>query len=449
MGMLPLKSTLPLRTGLRRLSLKQRLGLGMGIITLPLLLIAMGGYGLFQYAVEALEESHEDVQHEMLPVVRLQALLLQAQMPANDYLIHGHSDERGKFEQLRKAVHEAYARVFAEPFEHSEKRTFLQRSKDAWLAGERLSAEIFALPDPVGSPAGAEIMVRMDERIQAASEQLTLVTELALSELSAQYALVHRLNVRLSVILIVFLAVVTLAALVGLSLVRHWIFAPLEELRAAAEQFGAGNLAHRIPVHGKDEIDQVAETFNHMAATLAQDRHVLHELAVHDQLTGLFNVREFHRLLELEITRTQRYARTLAVLMIDIDFFKAINDRHGHPAGDVVLRNVAERIRVSLRPNDVSARYGGEEFIVLLPETDAAGAQAMAERLCAAVRATPVRVNAAVQPAVTVSVGFAVYPLDADALADLITQADRALYAAKHTGRDRCCGADHCAALEP
>lgn len=431
--------------GLRHLSLKQRLGLGMGIIIVPLLLIAMGGYILFQYAVETLETSHEEIQNEMMPVVRLQELLLLAQMPANDYLIHGQANERDKFARYRKAVNAAFERVFAAPFEKAEKRAFVQRAWDSWQAGERLSNQIFALADPVGNRSGAELMMQLDERLQAASDQLKLVTELALSELSGQHDLVHQLNLQLSVILVVFLAMVTLVVFIGLYLVRQWIFAPLEQLRTAAEQIGTGNLAHRIPVHGSDEIDQVAETFNHMAATLAQDRQILHDLAVHDQLTGLFNVREFHRLLDLEITRAQRYAHPLAVLMIDIDHFKAVNDQYGHPAGDVVLRNVAERIRVSLRPNDVSARYGGEEFIVLLPETDAAGAQAMGERLCAAVRAAAVRVSADVQPAITVSVGYAVYPRDVTEESELTIIADRALYAAKRGGRDRCCGPEHIA----
>lgn len=441
MGMWPVDlSRFPALLGLRRFSLKQRLGLGLGIIIVPLLLIAMSGYVLFQYAVASLESSHEEMQHQMMPVLRLQELLLLAQMPANDYLIHGHDDERGKFAALRQAIDAAYAKVLKAPFEQPEKRDFILKSRASWQTGLSLSEEILALSTPIGNRAGAELMIRMDERMQTASEQLGLITELGLADLAGKHAMIHQLNLQLSVILIIFLAVVTLAVFIGLSLVRDWIFAPLEQLRAAAEQYGAGNLAHRIPVHAEDEIDKVAMTFNQMAATLAQDRQILHELAVHDQLTGLFNVREFHRLLDLEITRAQRYGRSLAVLMIDIDFFKAINDQYGHPAGDVVLRNVAERIRVSLRPSDVSARYGGEEFIVLLPESDAAGAQAMAERLCAAVRASAVRVSPEIQPPVTVSIGFALYPQDGAADADLIAGADRALYAAKRAGRNRCCG---------
>jgi len=190
-------------------------------------------------------------------------------------------------------------------------------------------------------------------------------------------------------------------------------------------------------VTSSDEIGSVARTFNEMAAALSRDRDILHKLSIHDPLTGLLNRKEFQRLLELEITRSQRHGRTMAVLMIDIDYFKIINDRYGHPAGDTVLRSVADRILSALRPNDLVARYGGEEFIVMLTETDETGATAIAERLCTQVRATPFDVTPVIQPIVTVSVGVAVYPHDADSLQGLTEAADKAMYGAKAAGRDR------------
>jgi two-component system, cell cycle response regulator len=175
-----------------------------------------------------------------------------------------------------------------------------------------------------------------------------------------------------------------------------------------------------------------------MALALKHDRDILRNLSSHDQLTGLLNRREFQRLLDLEITRSQRHGRVLALLLIDLDYFKSVNDRYGHPAGDAVLKCAADRFAAALRPNDLVARYGGEEFIVLLPETDAAGAVALAERLCAQVRAAPMDIGQGIAPVVTTSIGIAVYPSHADTAEDLITAADQALYAAKAAGRDRC-----------
>ncbi len=105
--------------------------------------------------------------------------------------------------------------------------------------------------------------------------------------------------------------------------------------------------------------------------------------------------------------------------MVDVDYFKTVNDRYGHPVGDIVLRSVADRIYDALRPNDVVARYGGEEFIIMLPETNGAGATVIAERLCEQVRATAMDIAQGIRPEVTVSIGIAVYPLDTDAYAAL------------------------------
>ena len=164
---------------------------------------------------------------------------------------------------------------------------------------------------------------------------------------------------------------------------------------------------------------------------------MLHSLAIHDQLTGLLNLREFRSRLDLEIERARRHERHIGVLMIDIDHFKSINDRFGHPAGDMVIKGIADRIRSTVRPNDVSARYGGEEFIVVLAESDASGTSNMAERLCERVRATPFKLSSSTETAVTVSIGAAVFPADAATAEGLIEAADQALYAAKAAGRDR------------
>lgn len=420
------------------LSLKQRLALGMALLIVPLLVVAFAGYGLFQYAIEMLEESYEEVELEMLPVVHLQQKLLLAQMPANDYLIDGDAGERARFEALRAEVNRMFERSLDAPFGIAAKREFVQRAHGMWLEGEQLSLDILALEQPVGNPDGAALMRRMDEGLQRAAGELDYVSTLAVTELSRQHDFVHKLNVRLGAIIAILLIMLSLLLVGGGVLIRRWVLAPLEELRSAAEFYAEGKLEHRVPVRAGDEIGRVAATLNLMAETLAHDRDVLHTLATQDQLTGLQNVREFHHRLELELDRSRRFGHLFALLMIDVDHFKSVNDRFGHPAGDAVLKQIAERIRGSLRPSDLAARYGGEEFIVMLPETSASGAQALAERLCTQIRAQPMQINDSTRETVTVSVGLAVFPEDAEAADRLVAMADKALYAAKAAGRDRC-----------
>uniref|UniRef100_UPI003F69423B diguanylate cyclase n=1 Tax=Paractinoplanes polyasparticus TaxID=2856853 RepID=UPI003F69423B len=165
----------------------------------------------------------------------------------------------------------------------------------------------------------------------------------------------------------------------------------------------------------------------------------LHEeaqrLSLTDPLTGLWNYRYLRESLRREVERASRFGRMLAVLVLDLDHFKDVNDTYGHAAGDAVLGEFARRIRVGLREVDVAFRQGGEEFVVLLPETDAYGGAIVAERLGAAVRAQPVSIDG-VQVPISVSIGVAVFPEHGENSLQVLAAADRALYAAKNAGRD-------------
>lgn len=155
-----------------------------------------------------------------------------------------------------------------------------------------------------------------------------------------------------------------------------------------------------------------------------------------DGLTGLRNRRWLDDAFARQLTRTVRAGHPVALLMIDIDHFKRLNDEHGHLVGDAVLCHVALVLALGLRPPDLLARYGGEEFALMLPETDGTEAVAIAERLREQVANAPTTPNAEPLPRVTVSIGVAVARLS-DSLDVLVRAADRALYAAKDAGRDR------------
>ena len=164
---------------------------------------------------------------------------------------------------------------------------------------------------------------------------------------------------------------------------------------------------------------------------------VLAALACQDPLSGLSNRRHFDETLQAEWDRTQRNQSPLAVLFIDVDYFKRYNDTYGHAAGDRCLVAVSNALTTCLlRPADLAARYGGEEFVILLPETDLAGAKEVAERVLSRIDALLLPHAASeVSPYVTVSIGMAVREAATDTPAQLLDRADQALYAAKQSGR--------------
>ena len=185
--------------------------------------------------------------------------------------------------------------------------------------------------------------------------------------------------------------------------------------------------------------DAAARFFEVMASTAAnalRNAQLFEEVehrARTDFLTGLPNHRFFQATLSVELGRAQRHNHALSLLIIDLDFLKEVNDRFGHPSGDLVIRSVAETIRSTCREIDFAARYGGEEFTVILPETPLAGAIQVADRIRERIAAEHFpRIGT-----VTASVGVSNYPVNALSKEDLIRVADQALYVAKNGGRDR------------
>jgi diguanylate cyclase (GGDEF)-like protein/PAS domain S-box-containing protein len=158
-------------------------------------------------------------------------------------------------------------------------------------------------------------------------------------------------------------------------------------------------------------------------------------LATVDPLTGAYNRRQGDALLAAEFSRRSRDGRPFAMLLLDIDHFKAINDRFGHPAGDAVLRSLVQSCQTALRPIDMVVRWGGEEFLVVLPDTDAVAAMSAAERVRVALAATEVVVPDTATIRFTVSIGVSVS--QGDNPGELLRRSDVALYAAKNSGRDR------------
>lgn len=249
-------------------------------------------------------------------------------------------------------------------------------------------------------------------------------------------------NVALFVVVLLLAVVSWTAFRLGLLIVR-----PLERLAAGANVVSTGDLEVDLPTTGEaGEVDALTHVFNNMVRRLRVGRQQLssltdtlrtkaaelEQLSVTDGLTGLVNHRALMQRLGEEVVRSTRNERPFCVIMTDVDYFKKYNDEFGHPAGDEVLKQVGVILKEATRTVDCVARYGGEEFAALLPETGVDGALEVAERMRARVSSHPFA-----NREVTVSVGVAEFPMDADAGAKLISVADKALYEAKRNGRNQ------------
>ncbi len=193
-----------------------------------------------------------------------------------------------------------------------------------------------------------------------------------------------------------------------------------------------------VPLPGEQIIYAVARDITDRKALEAE----LERLSRHDPLTGVLNRRSFDEALESQLAYTRRYGHGGALLIVDLDRFKQINDEYGHPVGDKALREVARLLEANLRqsdtiardPDGLVARLGGDEFALLLPEADAAGAEAVAERLLGLLAASPLRIDGVEVP-LGISVGVALFDEDGCPPAeDLLAAADRAMYVAKAAG---------------
>lgn len=186
-----------------------------------------------------------------------------------------------------------------------------------------------------------------------------------------------------------------------------------------------------IAVAALDFLSNVCEELDHAVLLDEHQIESVAALATQDAMTGLADHSTFQLTLRREFRRAERYARKLSVIMLDVDHFKRFNDQHGHPAGDRVLKKLAQLMREHVRQVDTPCRYGGEEFAIIAPATGKSAAHALAERLRTEVEQTFATMG------VTISLGVASFPIDALDKQDLVEAADQALYRSKREGRNQ------------
>ena len=209
-------------------------------------------------------------------------------------------------------------------------------------------------------------------------------------------------------------------------------------LRSGGHPFGVLGYYGRESPFDEEDVDSI-EILVRQAETAIENSFLYEEavrLSLTDGMTGLWNRRNFDLRLESELSRAVRFSEPFAVVFVELDQMKAVNDRHGHQAGDTVLIELARRLTEAVREVDVVARWGGDEFTLLLPKTGLAGALLLAEKIRAAAGTAPFRIDTGPID-ITISVGVAAYPEHGSSGKELVAAADGAMYRAKAGGRNR------------
>jgi diguanylate cyclase (GGDEF)-like protein len=325
-----------------------------------------------------------------------------------DYLIHPDRELAFAFDRGRRAqVQQQFAEA-AELLRQGPRSELVTRSGGDVAAFVRLP--------PTGLQLAEDFLIGLAQPLDAVLEDSRAL---------------GLMNLRLAVL------VGALSVLAALLLARALI-RPLQQIVESLRAFHPETpQAQVLPLARSDEIGHLARSVNvlqeqirHQFDALAEQRRALDQLASHDSLTGLLNRRVFLDRLEHALARAQRSGERLALLFIDLDGFKAINDRHGHAAGDALLQTLAQRLREQVRAEDTVARLGGDEFVVLIDHLDdEAGLQTVLAKLRAAVAEPVPWAGGTLQGAA--SIGVARYPQDGGSAMALLAAADEAMYRAK------------------
>ncbi len=415
-------------------SLKKQIFLGAAILLFPLFLLAGVGYYFYQSSLLSFQTAINYKFNQMASIIQAKSEISAVVIPVNDYVMFNHPDEEKNYRVLSERIASRLIELetlFAEENARQSQVyvSVLRAVNKEWENLDKLARVIFSAEDD-HSDKKPRLLDEFNNRLYIIINYMTNLHQLLHQNIKDIDA---KLQTQQKIILVlIFLSI--LLALAGafgfIFLFIQQVLKPIKILEAGTIEFGKGNLKKRITLKTENELGRLAQAFNIMADEMEK-------LATQDALTGLLNRRAFFRELETDLYRSMRYQRHSSLLFLDIDHFKRVNDNYGHQTGDRTLTEIARLLKKELRVPDRIARYGGEEIAILLPETNEAQAQIIAERLRKKIEQHEFSTTSGEPFHITTSIGIAIYPGDAASPENLVSCADQALYQAKNEGRNR------------
>jgi diguanylate cyclase (GGDEF)-like protein len=410
--------------------------IGTGILMIPFLLLVWAIIYTMTNQNRAIEALAQEALLEKDPIMQLQLLTQEAMILANGKIIFDDAQQRGRFRELSQLIDKSLAESSTLPFGKPDEKEALHDATQEWRKIRALSNQISFENNATNYPETLKKMDDLNKHFYSLNENLHFIHTIANREIEAHKSFTEAIQKKTTLMVVgIFVAAVAIALISGFLLTRS-ITLSLNKLKNAVKEFASGNLRYRLIAPQGNGFGGLMTAFNNMADVLEENHAVLREEAIRDPLTGLFNLRKFHQVVQEEFERSRRYNHTMSLLLLDLDFFKKINDTYGHRSGDQVLRTVSNVLQQQVRRMDVVCRYGGEEFAVLLPETEHKYSLELANRIRLAIANYNIELNEGETVHITTSIGLSTFPRDAHTPEELVSLADRALYDAKNSGRN-------------
>ena len=412
-------------------SIRTWIGIGMVVALSPLLLSGIMGYLILNRDVIPLFQKSSSRQHDQIdPTQGLRLLIWSSLAPVEAFADNGSSAQVRAYKAIQAKIAEAFSALEPKLQHDLELSGLFDKAHQDWIAADSRASE--ALRRSAGD---LQFLAAFHQRIAAADEKLSAVYEKLTEDApDAQEGTVDLFN-RFEKVVAASAAVSLLAFVVLFIVIGQLLSGSTKRLVQGAQRFASGNTDGNIDVRVPPDFHSVVTELNKSIVRAHESEHALANRANRDGLTELLNRRAFDDALASLFARKERLGEQFALLLLDLDHFKSINDTYGHSAGDEVLRVIAARMVLDLRPFDQVFRVGGEEFAVLLCGAESPSACQIANRLLHAIASRPIPLATA-ELSVTASIGAVTDAVGSDPAA-LYHAADSALYHAKTTGRNR------------
>jgi len=412
-------------------SLRTRIILSVLIMLLPASVLMLSSYNSIRGSLDSITDIVDTPLSRLVIAKKIQSKILRTELPFHLYLNRGEMADRESFIKLSIEIDILFDTIFKIDNLTNNAIELLKSSRDEWQLAKNLGEGLLTITNIPPNHILIEKADQFGRHLEISASMLDEVSELSFQQIKdIRFIAQDNEWKNIGALLLVYGLGMLLALLAALSLGQS-IIEPIKTLQQNLTRFYEGNISSRMEVNSNDEIGNLAKTLNLISDRYEQIKNELNLLSTQDSLTGLFDRTKLDKEINMEIERAKRYDRAFSVLLININNFTEVNKTYGRLVGDSVLCSVANTIRNTIRPTDIAARYGGNEFAIVLSETDTLGSYETTQRIFEAIENEPLNIGDGNTLAISISIGYATYPTNADSNTELFSLTEKTISRSK------------------